>query len=95
MFSAARTQIGALGKLAMGGGGDYAGLPGAPGSGYLYPTLANDSYIANFFSDGKFLLADQNEFFNQSIQNSYGTFKSKIVSQTNRPKHSLGHQQAE
>lgn len=78
MFTSARDQMEALGNLAMGRGGDYSGLPTAPGSGFA-PALADDSYIAGFFSDGKFLLSESNPTFNESIQNSYGTFKSKLV----------------
>lgn len=80
MFSAARDQIKALGNRAMGRGGDYDALPASNGSGYGI-TLAPDSYTAGFFSDGKFLLSESNPTFNQSIQDSYGTFKSKIVDQ--------------
>lgn len=82
MFSAARDQIAALGELAMGRGddNDYSSLPTAPGSGYGME-LADDSYIAGFFSDGKFLLSESNPTYNQSIHDSYGTFKSKLVDQ--------------
>lgn len=64
----------------MGRGGDYSSLPTAPGSGFG-PELAPESYIAGFFSDGKFLLSESNPTFNQSIHDSYGTFKSKLVDQ--------------
>lgn len=80
MFSAARDQIETLGSLALGRGGDYSGLPATNGSGFA-PELAADSYVAGFFSDGKFLLSESNEVFNQSIHDSYGTFKSKLVDQ--------------
>lgn len=81
MFKSAREQIGALGNRAIGRGGDYESLPTAPGSARGSMVLGDDSYIAGFFSDGKFLLSEPNPKFNQSIHDLYGTFKSKIVDQ--------------
>lgn len=64
----------------MGREGDYHLLPASNGSG-LAPPLSPESYVAGFFSNGKFLLADWNPTFNQSIERFYGTFKSRIVDQ--------------
>lgn len=64
----------------MGRGGDYSALTGADGNGQG-PTFDETSYIARHFSDGKFLLSESSPVFNESIQDSYGTFRSKIVDQ--------------
>jgi len=80
MFSSARQQMGTQASIVMGRGGDYSALTGADGSG-SGPKFDQESYIARHFSDGKFLLSESSPVFNESIQNSYGTFKSKIVDQ--------------
>lgn len=67
-------------SIVMGRGGDYSLLTGADGNG-AGPTLDEESYIARHFSDGKFLLSESSPVFNESIRDSYGTFKSKIVDQ--------------
>ncbi|KAK5175180.1 uncharacterized protein LTR77_000317 [Saxophila tyrrhenica] len=80
MFNQSLSQMETLGNLAMGRGGDYSALPTAPGSGTAEP-LPDDSYIAGFFSDGKFLLAESSPLFTNTVQATYGTFKAKIVDQ--------------
>lgn len=80
LFSGARDHIVSIGQLATGQNGDYSLLPNANGTGNA-PPLADNSYIAGFFSDGKTLLAQTNPVFNQSIENGFGQFKAKIVDQ--------------
>lgn len=80
MFASASGQMVQLGKTAMGRGGDYSSLPAANGSGFA-PPLSPESYIAGLFSDGKFLLSDSSQTYEDSIKTSYGKFKTKIVDQ--------------
>lgn len=80
-WTACTDQLKSLGKIAMGGGGDYSSLPTAPGSGYASVALDPESYIAGFFSDGKWLLAESDETYQSSVEYSYGSLKTKVVDQ--------------
>jgi len=78
----------------MGQGGDYALLPNQPGVGGLaavHNTSSKDTIqldrslltlvVAGFFSNGRMLLGEANPAFNETLEATFGQFKSKIVDQ--------------
>ncbi|KAK5173177.1 uncharacterized protein LTR77_003299 [Saxophila tyrrhenica] len=75
MFEQCLQQMKDLGARAMGRGGNYDALPTDPDMG----DLPEDSYIAGFFADGKFLLAESADAFQGNLDSTYSVFRSKLV----------------
>lgn len=78
IFDSARKSLNRIGKLGVGGGGNYSTVPHQNGTGV---PLAPDMYIAGLFSDGNMLLGESNPAFNNTINAAFSKFRSKIVDQ--------------